>query len=72
MLVRGLRAHSTGHTSAIGRSQMTMPPECVGGHRFDGGGADIDADCDVVAYFNIGAMPRSARCRTAGKLDGNR
>ncbi|CFE45509.1 Uncharacterised protein [Mycobacterium tuberculosis] len=22
-----MRAHSTGHTSAIGRSQMTMPPE---------------------------------------------
>ena len=22
-----MRAHSTGHTSAIGRSQITMPPE---------------------------------------------
>lgn len=25
------------------------PTVVVGGHRFDGGGADIDADCDVVA-----------------------
>ena len=23
------RAHSTGHTSTIGRSQITMPPECT-------------------------------------------